>query len=279
MLLERDREILVIEDALGRAREGAGSLLLFEGEQGKGKSALLEAAVDAAAASGMAALRAAGDELERDFPFGVALQLFEPVFEPGEDGSELFVGAARLARPLFDAGEGTLEPLRTSPDFSILHGLYWLASNLAARQPLLLTLDDAQWTDAPSLRFLHYLTKRLDELPIVVVLAAEPGEPETETGLFGELAAQSQTDRLSLRGLGAPAAEELVRSFIPDAGTDLCRACFEVTRGNPLYLSLVAAELGETEANGSSDAAARVRELGIGADSRSGAGQARAPRP
>ena len=262
MLLERDREILVIEDALARARAGSGSLIVFEGEHGNGKSVLLEAAADLSRASGMGALRATGDELERDFPFGVALQLFEPVLESGEDQSDqLFAGAAGLARPLFEPVERTLEPLRARPDFSILHGLYWLASNLAARQPLLVALDDAHWIDAPSLRFLHYLTKRLDELPIVVVLAAEPGEPGARKGVLAELAAQPQTERLSLRALSAPAAEQLVRSFIPNAGHDLCRACLDVTRGNPLYLSLVAAELRD-ETNGSVGAAARIRELG-----------------
>jgi hypothetical protein len=54
-----------------------------------------------------------------------------------------------------------------------LHGLYWLAANLAARAPLLLTLDDAHWADVASLRWLSYLHQRLADLPILVALTTD----------------------------------------------------------------------------------------------------------
>ena len=260
MLLERERELLIIEDAVRRAGAGTGSLLVFEGEHGSGKSALLHEAIAAAERTGALPLRATGAELERDFPFGVALQLLEPVLEDVEEESGLFIGPASLARPLFDSGAQPATQLPDKPDFSILHGLYWLAANLAGRQPLLLALDDAHWADPASLRFLLYLCKRLDELPVVVVLAAEPGEPEADTGLLGELTARFAAARVALMGLNEDASEQLVRSIKDDADDDLCRACHEVTRGNPLYLSLVAAEL--REQNGSGDSPERVRELG-----------------
>ena len=37
--------------------------------------------------------------------------------------------------------------------FAALHGLYWLAANLARERPLLLAIDDAQWSDDASLRY------------------------------------------------------------------------------------------------------------------------------
>ena len=51
-----------------------------------------------------------------------------------------------------------------------MHGLYWLTANLAARQPVLIVVDDAHWADAASLRWLAYLAGRL-EGPEVAVLA------------------------------------------------------------------------------------------------------------
>ena len=46
------------------------------------------------------------------------------------------------------------------------HGLYWLASNLAAESPLALVVDDLQWCDAPSVRTLAFIARRLEGLPL-----------------------------------------------------------------------------------------------------------------
>ena len=67
------------------------------------------------------------------------------------------------------------------PTFAVLHGLYWLCANLAQRGPVLLAVDDAHWADAPSLRFLAYLARRIDDLPVVVVCAQPPGRPLART--------------------------------------------------------------------------------------------------
>ncbi len=59
---------------------------------------------------------------------------------------------------------------------SLIHGLYWLTANLADSEPLLLVVDDAHWADIPSLRFMHYLARRLDGLRVVLLVAARPAE-------------------------------------------------------------------------------------------------------
>ena len=51
----------------------------------------------------------------------------------------------------------------------MLHGLYWLAANAAARQPALLLIDDLHWGDAPSLRWLDHMARRLEGLPLALV--------------------------------------------------------------------------------------------------------------
>src|SRR5918998_1646545 len=63
---------------------------------------------------------------------------------------------------------------RPDAAFAVLHGLYWLCANLAARRPLVLAVDDAHWGDAPSLRFLVFLLTRLEELPVALVVATRP---------------------------------------------------------------------------------------------------------
>ncbi|MFZ0379077.1 MAG: hypothetical protein WCD11_35905 [Solirubrobacteraceae bacterium] len=56
--------------------------------------------------------------------------------------------------------------------FGVLNGLYWLTVNLADRNPVLLVLDDAQWSDGSSLAWLSFLRARMDELQVAVVIAA-----------------------------------------------------------------------------------------------------------
>ena len=60
-------------------------------------------------------------------------------------------------------------PTRRSPS---LHGLFWLMLNLAADRPLVLAIDDLHWCDRPSLRFLAYLTRRLEGLPVLLAVTA-----------------------------------------------------------------------------------------------------------
>jgi hypothetical protein len=76
-LLERERELERVDAALRSAGAGSGITVVIEGEPGIGKTSLLAAARERAAASGIAALGARGAELESGFPFGV--QCLEPV--------------------------------------------------------------------------------------------------------------------------------------------------------------------------------------------------------
>ena len=76
--------------------------MLVEGTAGIGKSALLERGAELGRSAEVRVLAACGGELERDFPFGVVRQLFEPVLRgvAGRRRRELFSGAAGLAAPL-----------------------------------------------------------------------------------------------------------------------------------------------------------------------------------
>ena len=87
-LLERDRELGVLEELMqGRSRGGRG-LALIEGPAGIGKSRLLAATREGGRAAGFRVLAARGSDLERELPFGVVRQLFDPVLvDPGDRGA------------------------------------------------------------------------------------------------------------------------------------------------------------------------------------------------
>jgi hypothetical protein len=109
----------------------------------------------------MRVLDARGLEPERNYPFAVALQLFEPLLAssaPGA-GARLLTVAAGLVGPLFS---GEYAGTTTRSPFALLHGLFCLAVNASQSGSVLLCVDDAQWNDDLSLRFVRYLIHRID---------------------------------------------------------------------------------------------------------------------
>jgi hypothetical protein len=75
----------------------------------------------------------------------------------------------------------TAEPV--DPGYAMLQGLFRLTRNLVSTEPdgmgeapLLMLVDDAHHADAPSLRFLAYLARRIAELPIGLVVTVRAGE-------------------------------------------------------------------------------------------------------
>ena len=149
LLLERERELQYIDAAIAAAREGSGRSVVVEGPAGIGKSALLAAARIATEDGATRFLRTRGAELERDFAFGVVRQLFEPLLHDASaaERDDLLQGPARLAaRVLGLPGaleEGEAPAAAPDASFAVLHGLYWLCANLAAAQPVVLSVDDA----------------------------------------------------------------------------------------------------------------------------------------
>ncbi len=107
-LLERERELSILEDRLHEARGRRGQAVLIEAPAGLGKTSLLRAAGDSARDAGFLCLTARATELERDFAYGCVRQLLEPVVARASEAERdaAFEGAAAFARPLFSAPGG-----------------------------------------------------------------------------------------------------------------------------------------------------------------------------
>ena len=111
------------------------------------------------------------------------------------------------------------------------HELLWQCAELAAEQPLALIVDDAQWADRLSLEVLAYLARRVEDLPLLIVLATRECDPQ-----------------LSLLGTATvlhPAPLTAARRGAADRRTRRHGGrhdCHRATGGNPWLL----AELGES---------------------------------
>jgi AAA ATPase domain len=162
MLLERERELAVLRQSLDEARTGRGRIVIVEGPAGIGKTSLLRAAGDMAAQAGFTELRARASELEHDFAYGCVRQLFEPIIAKATatERQRLFGGAADAVRPLLVAGAASPQSPAADTSYAVLHGIYWFVNNLAEGGPVVALVDDVQWSDAESMRFLNYLAPR-----------------------------------------------------------------------------------------------------------------------
>ena len=245
MLVERETELAAIDDALHQTADGAGRTIVIESPPGKGKSRLLTVAGDLARAAGMTVLVAGASELETDFPFGIAIQLFEPRWsatDPDDRGA-LLNGPAQAAGALLEGGPFEADPWPTDQGYPLIHGLFWLASNLSSLAPLVMLVDDAHWSDPPSLRFLSYLTIRLADLPIVLIVAVTQGEPAADQEALIALATAPTAVTIRPGPISHHGIESIVHSQLPEAEDEFIAACARVTQGNPLLLDQLLAQL------------------------------------
>jgi DNA-binding CsgD family transcriptional regulator len=258
-LRERDVELGELERAVEDARAGHGRLLVVEGEAGIGKTSLLRAAREIAERAGMRVLGARGGELERDFPFSVARQLFEPLlFAATDDERERWsAGAAGLATALFEEEPA---PPRASEDelpFRRRHGLYWLLSNLARDAPVAIAVDDAQWADEPSLGFLRHLATRLDELPVLLVVATRPRAPDVAPLVADAAAVVLRPGPLSAEAVAGWVRDDLGR----EVDEAFAEACHRATKGNPFLLGELLREVRAESVSADADGVERLRGL------------------
>jgi DNA-binding CsgD family transcriptional regulator len=268
-LLEREREVERLSVAIDRAANGRGAFVHVEGAAGIGKTGLLEVARTLARGRGLRVATASGGELERDFSYGIVRGLFEHrlLGAAESERAELLRGGAASAAPAI----GLAGPAPSSADAgaTVLRGLYWLTANLSSGEPLALVVDDAHWADRASLRFLAYLAARVDDLPIVLVTAARPREPEGERALLEQLVATAGAELLRPAPLSAAATATVVGARLDrEVGDDLAAACHEATGGNPFLLRELAEAIRADGSDASPDAD-RVRDLGPSAVSRS----------
>ena len=283
-LIEREAELAIVEEACDAALEGRGALVVVEGPPGIGKTALSAAAVRAARLRGMLALAARGGALERDFAFGVTRQLLEPPLAEADPDTRdaLLSGAARSAASVLGASDSdqSAPPGPLDDGHAAVHGLYWVVGNLAAaRGPLLLLIDDSHWADAASLRFALHLARRLDDLPVVLVVAGRPPAADAQGELVEAISAEPLARMVRLEPLSVDGVGALLEERLGGYDPELTAACHQATAGNPFLVGALASALTPLGLNAGGPAAERVRALAPEAVARSVLARVRATGP
>ncbi|CAL9280417.1 AAA family ATPase [Streptomyces sp. SudanB182_2057] len=224
VLVGRDPELRALREFL---REGAagGAARVLCGPAGTGKSALLEATVQAAAATGMRVLRCAGtrdgDPPDPSDPSGLR-RLVWPVLA-GPRRPSIAGRSDAVRQVLADGGPG--RGGRSWLSFAVL-GLLESVSDTG--QPLLIAVDDWDALDEPSRDALAFVARRAEGRPMAVLLASRPHRTPTSplTGL----------PELPLGPLSPLRSAELLAARRPDLDAQAVRELLADAAGNPLAL-------------------------------------------
>lgn len=269
-LIERDNEIHVLGQRIATARKGTGGVLLIESPAGMGKSCLLAAAKDMAREAHMQVISAQGRELEGDFPFGVAIQLFEPRWNSAdpEERERIVGGPAHRAGELLTGGIAATASFPGDQGYALIHGLFWLAANLVMPPdadergvPTVILVDDTHWADRPSLRFLAYLADRIADLPVLLIVAVRPGESSADQKALIAIRNTAGDSVLRPSSLSENGVAVLVRSRFVDSDTEFCSACGRLTGGNPFLLVELLEQVRADGLSPDSATAVRLAEL------------------
>ncbi len=173
------------------AGQGAGGVLLVDGEPGIGKSLLLRECARAAEARGFSLATGAGDQLGQAIPYYTLL--------------------TALRQPLTGAADQPDSPgAAVSSQIGALH--QQLISR-AALAPVLVCLDDLQWASEASLLALRVLPGQLARHPVAWVLARSGTRPGSTADLLFTVLERDGAPRVTLGPLG----DDAVTNVLADA--------------------------------------------------------------
>lgn len=212
----RVRELDLLTQALARAKDGAGQLVLVCGEPGVGKTRLCREASRRAARAGFTVAWGRG------WPDGGAPPLWPwpPVLDALSDAApELALDA--YATP--------------SERFARFAAINELLARACARSPVLAVLDDLHTADADALLLTRFVARSLERLPLVLLIAQRQGVDDERLQGLGD-----EGSTICLRHFD----EEETRAFLlahgqPDLSRQLLAAMHGLTQGNPLFLHRV----------------------------------------
>ncbi|MGW4769188.1 helix-turn-helix transcriptional regulator [Nocardia sp. NPDC004278] len=238
VVIGRAGEIDTLAALARRAAAGQGAVVLVQGEPGIGKTALLDAAGARFTAAGLRIRLGAASEPGQTVPFAALFSWLDVDHNADAPGADPI-------RALIDSDDPSGDAQAT-PEIVIAEAILDHIETWCARGPLALIVDDVHWADRSSLSVLQRLCARIDELPLLLLLAARPQPQDSVfTALSAELV-ECRAAQIRLGGLSDAATAELVSHLVGAApGPALLREVAGAG-GNPLYITeLVAALLRE----------------------------------
>ena len=259
-LIGRTREIASLRALWRETLAGTGSVVLLRGEAGIGKSRLVLALKDSIPdpAARVRELRCVPEHSQSPFYpltelFGFTLA-FSLEDSPAAKFDKLAAyvethypktdpdAVALLARMLGLPVRAPYREPASSPQQQRERTLAILLDRLcllAARQPMLLVVEDLHWADPSTLELLNLFIRRGHDVPILTVLAARPGfKPSWDENLV---------PTLTLNALSDADTTVLIKAVAPEIPPASILRIVERADGIPLFAEELAREIAATD--------------------------------
>src|SRR5262245_17546804 len=245
-LINRQKELAALREALGRALDRHGGTTVILGEAGIGKTRLAGELVREMQRRGGRALIGHAYETERTLPFApwveilrAGLRLYDdeiaPRPNPGWQGE--------LAKLLPELGEPRSATIGGNPT-RVFEAVAHFLRDLVSTRPLLLVVENLQWADETSLRLFTFLVRRIDAWPLLmvgVVRKEELGDSTALRQLLQEPAARSSVRQVPVGALSRADTAALVRALAgrdidAPAAVRLANQVWLMSEGNPFMV-------------------------------------------
>jgi tetratricopeptide (TPR) repeat protein/KaiC/GvpD/RAD55 family RecA-like ATPase len=263
-LIDRVEEMKLLKEAVDRTIQGEGGLVFLYGEAGIGKTRLARELRAYAHLRGMQVLygrcpalfRMDGvppyvlwrevirDYLENSSPE----QLYRVIgFYPAE--------VAKLVPELRQRLATIPQSFPISPEQEqnrLFEAVSQFITNISKETPLLVVLDDLQWTDPSSLLLLHYLARGVYRTPMLLLGAYRSTDIDSKhplTPILTELNRERLPQSVSLKRMSLNDISEMIKQMLEqdDVPPEFCKIVYEKTRGNPFFAEEVVKSLKEEE--------------------------------
>jgi predicted ATPase/KaiC/GvpD/RAD55 family RecA-like ATPase len=261
-LIDRIEEMKLLKEAVDRAIQGEGGLVFLHGEAGIGKTRLTRELRAYAQLRGMQVLygrcpalfRMDGvppyvlwSEVIRDYLETCSPEhLYKIIgFYPAE--------IAKLVPELRQKLGSIPKSFPISPEHEqnrLFEAASQFITNISREAPLLVILDDLQWTDPSSLLLLHYLVRGVYRAPLLVLGAYRSTDVDARHPLapvLTELNRERLLQSVRLKRMALGDVSEMIKGILEqeDVSSEFCRLVYEKTGGNPFFVEEVVKSLKE----------------------------------
>ncbi|HEY2650587.1 MAG TPA: AAA family ATPase, partial [Solirubrobacteraceae bacterium] len=237
----REPELAELDRALGRLAKRQPWVLQLVGEPGIGKSRLLAELAHRAAARRCLVLIGRAAEFEQDVPFGAIIDALNDHLGTLDSAvvralqPQALQELAHVFPSLSGFADATSAPRGQADRYRLHYALRAVLERLAARQPVVIGLDDVHWADPASCEVIAHLLRRFRG-PLLLALALRHtpsplARPLEDTIRAGEGA------RLDLGPLSPSEAQALMD---PELDPPTREALYRESGGNPFYLEQLA---------------------------------------
>jgi len=263
-LIDRVEEMNVLKEAVYRAVHGEGGLVFIHGEAGIGKTRLVRELGAYARSHGVQVLYGrcpALFKMDGVPPYIIWKEVIKDYLETCTlDQLDKVIGfypaeVAKLVPEISQKLRTIPQSFQISPEQEqnrLFEAVSQFVTNISKETPLLVVLDDLQWTDPSSLLLLHYLARGVQKTSLLLLGAYRSTDIDDKhplTPVLAELKREHLQQSVSLKRMSEEDTSEMVKQILEqdDIPPEFCKMVYEKTRGNPFFTEEVIESLKEEE--------------------------------